>query len=119
MATLSGKNVVVIGGSRGLGRVIVTAAQAQGGHVLAAARGHESLDQLSRELPGIETLAIDATDEQAPAEVFAALQPDVLVMCVGAKRTGAPLHELSWDEFTGVWDTDVKASFHFCKTALR
>ncbi len=75
---LHGRNVVVIGGSRGLGRVIVTAAHAQGAHVLAVARGLDALGKLSRELPGSKTLAIDATDEEAPAKIFETLQPDLL-----------------------------------------
>jgi len=117
--SLTGKKVTVIGGSRGLGRVIAAAAHAAGAKVLAAARRAEPLAQLSRELPDVETLAIDATDEAAPARVFAALQPDVLVICGGAPRTTAPLHELDWEAFSSVWDNDVKASFLFCKAALR
>jgi NAD(P)-dependent dehydrogenase (short-subunit alcohol dehydrogenase family) len=119
MAALNGKKVVVIGGSRGLGRVIVAAVEAEGARVLAVARQAEPLSQLSRQLPRVKTLAIDATDEKAPATVFEALQPDVLVICGGAPRTTAPLHELDWQAFSDVWDNDVKASFLFCKAALR
>jgi NAD(P)-dependent dehydrogenase (short-subunit alcohol dehydrogenase family) len=119
MAGLSGKNVVVLGASRGVGRVIAGAVHAEGAQVLAAARNARALAALSEALPGLKTLAIDATDDNAPAQVFATLQPDVLVMCAGAKRTGAPLHELTWEEFAETWDTDVKASFLFCKAALR
>jgi NAD(P)-dependent dehydrogenase (short-subunit alcohol dehydrogenase family) len=119
MAVLSGKTIVVIGGSRGVGRAIVAAAAVAGAGVLAVARGLESLGQLTEEIRGIRTLALDATDESAPAKVFATFRPDVLVLCGGAKRTTSPIHELSWEEFSGVWDTDVKSSFLFCKAALR
>jgi NAD(P)-dependent dehydrogenase (short-subunit alcohol dehydrogenase family) len=118
MTALKGKTVVVIGGNRGVGRAIVTAAHAAGADVLAVARGTQSLAQLAEELPGVATLALDATGEAAPASVFATARPDVLVMCGGAARTGSPIHELDWASFSGVWDNDVKASFLFCKAAL-
>jgi NAD(P)-dependent dehydrogenase (short-subunit alcohol dehydrogenase family) len=116
---LAGRNIVVIGGSRDLGREIVIVAQAEGARVLAVARGAGALAELSSSMAGIETLALDATDEQAAATVFETLTPDVLVMCGGAKRTRAPLQELEWEDFSGVWNTDVKASFLFSKAALR
>jgi len=118
MLTLTGKNVVVIGGSRGVGRQIVEAAARHGARVLAVARRASSLEQLAQALPGIEVLALDATDEGAPSRVFATLQPDVLVLCAGAFPPAAPIHEQTWTEFAVNWETDVKISFHFIKETL-
>ena len=42
MGSLQGQNVVVVGGSRGVGRSIVEAALSQGATVLAVARGAAS-----------------------------------------------------------------------------
>jgi len=117
-ATLSGKHVVVIGGSRGLGRVILETVHAEGARVLAVARGQKSLADVARNLEGSATLAVDATDERAPAQVFDALDPDVLIVCAGAIPPTKPLHEQNWAEFSINWETDVKASFRFCKAAL-
>src|SRR5260221_2533620 len=117
-ATLGGKNVVVIGGSRGLGRVILETVHAEGARVLAVARGQQSLADVARNLEGSATLAVDATDERAPAQVFDALDPDVLIVCAGAIPPTKPLHEQNWTEFSINWETDVKASFQFCKAAL-
>jgi NAD(P)-dependent dehydrogenase (short-subunit alcohol dehydrogenase family) len=117
-ATLSGKNVVVIGGSRGLGRVILETVHAEGARVLAVARGQKLLADVARNLEGSATLAVDATDERAPAQVFDALDPDVLIVCAGAIPPTKPLHEQNWTEFSINWETDVKASFRFCKAAL-
>lgn len=119
MATLAGKNVVVIGASRGVGRAIVRRMAAEGAQVLAVGRNREPLEQLARELPGTRTLAMDATAEGAPASVFAALRPDLLVLCGGAKPPGQPIHELTWEEFAVNWEMDVKVSFSFCREALR
>jgi NAD(P)-dependent dehydrogenase (short-subunit alcohol dehydrogenase family) len=115
---LAGKNTVVIGGSRGVGRQIVRAAVDQGARVLAVARQEGPLRQLAQEMKGIETLSLDATDQGAPAKVFAVLQPDILVLCGGAFPPTAPLHEQSWPEFAVNWEADVKMAFHFCKAAL-
>jgi NAD(P)-dependent dehydrogenase (short-subunit alcohol dehydrogenase family) len=118
MGSLQGQKVVVVGGSRGVGRSIVEAALSEGATVLAVARGKQALAQFARETPGVKTLAVDATLDSAPDEVFAALKPDVLVICAGAFAPNAPVQELSWEAFSANWETDVKVSFLFCKAAL-
>ena len=118
MLPLTGKNVVVIGGSRGVGRRIVEAVVRNGARALAVARQQGPLRQLAQEVSDTEVLSIDATDEGAPSRVFDALQPDVLVLCAGAFPPAAPLHEQSWQQFAVNWETDVKIAFHFCKAAL-
>src|SRR6266540_2959805 len=111
MGSLQGQNVVVVGGSRGVGRSIVEAALGEGATVLAVARGAAALKEPSWETSGVKTLAVDATADSAPDEVFAALEPDVLVICAGALAPSAPLQEQSWEVFSANWETDVKASF--------
>src|SRR5262245_874571 len=81
--SLTGKTMVVIGGSRGVGRQIVEAGIRNGARVLAVARGEGRLARLAKEVPGIETLSLDATDEAAPAKVFGVLKPDILVVAAG------------------------------------
>jgi NAD(P)-dependent dehydrogenase (short-subunit alcohol dehydrogenase family) len=118
MLSLAGKNVVVIGGSRGVGRQIVEAAARNGARALAVARQQGPLWRLAQEVPGIEILSLAATEESAPSKVFDVLEPDILVLCAGAFPPAAPLHEQSWREFAANWETDVKIAFHFCKAAL-
>jgi len=118
MLPLTGKNMVVIGGSRGVGRRIVEAAIRNGARVLAVARQEGALRQLAQEVSDAEVLSLDATDEGAPAKVFDVLRPDILVLCAGAFPPAAPLHEQSWQEFAVNWETDVKITFHFCKAVL-
>ncbi|MBZ9854901.1 SDR family oxidoreductase [Mesorhizobium sp. CA13] len=118
MGSLRDQNVVVIGGSRGVGRSILKAALGEGASVLAVARGAAALKELSWEASGVKTLALDATKETAPDAVFAALEPDVLVISAGALAPSAPVQEQSWEIFSANWETDVKASFLFCKAAL-
>jgi NAD(P)-dependent dehydrogenase (short-subunit alcohol dehydrogenase family) len=118
MFSLAGKNMVVIGGSRGVGREIVEAAHGNGARVLAVARKQEPLRALVQQVSGVRTLALDATDEGAPANVFEVLEPDILVLCAGAFPPAAPFHQQSWQEFSVNWETDVRMAFHFCKAAL-
>jgi NAD(P)-dependent dehydrogenase (short-subunit alcohol dehydrogenase family) len=118
MLPLTGKKMVVIGGSRGVGRRIVEAAISNGARVLAVARQAASLRQLAQEVPGVEVLAFDASDEDAPSKVFDVLQPDILVLCAGAVPPAAALHQQSWQEFAVNWEADVKIAFYFCKAAL-
>ena len=118
MLTMTGKTMVVIGGSRGVGRRVVELAIRNGARVLAVARQEAPLRRLAEEVSGAEILSLDATDEGAPAKVFDVLEPDILVLCAGAFPPAAPLHEQSWREFSVNWEADVKIAFHFCKAAL-
>ncbi|MBV9734003.1 MAG: SDR family NAD(P)-dependent oxidoreductase [Verrucomicrobia bacterium] len=118
MIPLTGKKIVVVGGSRGVGRRVVEVAIGNGARVLAVARQENPLRQLAQDVPGAEVLSLDATNETAPAKVFDVLQPDVLVISAGAVPPAAPLHEQNWQEFRVNWETDVKIAFHFCKAAL-
>src|SRR5207248_1156830 len=115
---LHGKNVVIIGGSRGLGKTIVAATHAEGARVLAVARLEQSRRQLAAEIPGVRVLALDAASEGAPAQVFETLLPDILVVCAGALPYMAPLVEQSWEQFSRNWNSDVKMSLLFSQAAL-
>jgi NAD(P)-dependent dehydrogenase (short-subunit alcohol dehydrogenase family) len=111
-------NLVVIGGSRGVGRQIVEYAARSGAHVMAVARQIDSLREVAQQVAGVEVLSLDATGDNAPSKVFDALLPDVLILCAGAFPPVAPLQEQSWTEFAVNWETDVKIAFNFCKAAL-
>ena len=116
---LRDRNVVVLGASRGVGREIVRRAAAENAHVLAIARGRDDLQRLAREVANVQTLALDASNDDAPRQVFEALRPDVLIVCGGATPAVNPVHELSWSQFAASWETDVRMSFLFCGHALR
>jgi NAD(P)-dependent dehydrogenase (short-subunit alcohol dehydrogenase family) len=115
---LHNKNVVVIGGSKGVGRAIVAAAHAEGAQVLAVARQEEPLLKLANEFLGVHILRLDATDESASTRVFETLSPDVLIVCAGAIPHSAPLGEQSWEQFSRNWNSDVKMSLLFSQAAL-
>lgn len=119
MFQLQGKKIAVIGASRGIGRAVARGALNEGAEVLAIARSRDGLSQLKASLPKVDVLALDATSEEAPGALFDAMTPDVIVLSLGAVPPTRPVQDLSWPDFSVNWNADVKASFHFCRAALR
>jgi NAD(P)-dependent dehydrogenase (short-subunit alcohol dehydrogenase family) len=118
MTELKDKVAVVTGGSRGLGRGIVEVLAAEGVNVWAIARDAGRLDLLKQEVKGVQTRAADVSDPQVASQTLREIRPDILVLNAGTTPTIKPVHEQSWEEFSRVWENDVKATFHFGKEAL-
>jgi NAD(P)-dependent dehydrogenase (short-subunit alcohol dehydrogenase family) len=115
--SLKDKTVVVTGGSRGLGLGLVEALVAQGARVTVVARGAEALEAVRARL-GVATVSADVTDETAAHRIVADVRPDVLVLNAGATPPAGRLDQLSWGDFAGPWEHDVKAGFHWLQAAL-
>ncbi|MBG1231152.1 SDR family oxidoreductase [Aestuariivirga litoralis] len=119
MTDFSNTPVTIIGASRGLGRTLVQTFHELGAQVLAVARGQKGLDALTKDFPGIATLALDAAAPDAPARVFAKQTPRVLILCGGTVPPCAPLPEMSWEDFSANWNADTRMSFQFLQAALK
>lgn len=118
MMSLKEKDVVVTGGSRGLGLGMVEALVAQGARVTVVARGAEALAEVKRRL-GVATIAADVAEEGAARRILAQLRPDVLALNAGARPPMGRLDDLSWSDFNATWETDVKAGLHWMQAALK
>ncbi|WP_433305911.1 SDR family oxidoreductase [Actinoplanes sp. CA-030573] len=99
-------SVVVVGGSRGLGRGVADAARATGARVTVVARA-------GADEPG------DATDESFAGEVLAKHRPDLLVVTAGAVPVMRPLTAQTWETFSVNWHADVRIAFTWLRAALR
>ena len=115
---LADMNVVVTGGSRGLGLGLVEALVARGARVTVVARSADALESV-RARWGVATVRADVTDAAAARRVLAETRPALLVLNAGATPPMGRLDQMSWDDFSATWETDVKAGFHWLQAALR
>jgi NAD(P)-dependent dehydrogenase (short-subunit alcohol dehydrogenase family) len=115
--SLKDKNIVVTGGSRGLGLGLVEALVAHGARVTVVARGAEALASVRARL-GVATIAADVTDGTAARRILAEVRPDILALNAGAKPPMGRLDQLSWADFTATWEIDVKAGLYWLQAAL-
>jgi NAD(P)-dependent dehydrogenase (short-subunit alcohol dehydrogenase family) len=115
--SLKDKNVVVTGGSRGLGLGLVEALVAHGAKVTVVARDADALKSVRARL-GVATVAADVTDETAAHHILAEVHPDILVLNAGATPRVGRLDQLSWADFNATWETDVKAGLYWMQAAL-
>jgi NAD(P)-dependent dehydrogenase (short-subunit alcohol dehydrogenase family) len=115
--SLKNKNIVVTGGSRGLGLGLVEALVAHGAKVTVVARGTDALESVRTRL-GVATISADVTDETAAHRILADVGPEILVLNAGATPRMGRLDQLSWADFTIPWETDVKAGLYWMQAAL-
>jgi NAD(P)-dependent dehydrogenase (short-subunit alcohol dehydrogenase family) len=115
--SLKDMNVVVTGGSRGLGLGLVEALVTHGARVTVIARGADALESVRTRL-GVSTISADVTDETAARRILAEVHPDILLLNAGAKPRMGRLDQLSWADFTAPWEHDVKAALFWLQTAL-
>jgi NAD(P)-dependent dehydrogenase (short-subunit alcohol dehydrogenase family) len=115
--SLKDKDVVVTGGSRGLGLGMVEALVAHGARVTVVARNADALGSVRARL-GVATIAADVTDQTAAHRILGQVRPDILVLNAGAKPRMGRLDQISWADFTATWETDVKAGLYWLQAAL-
>lgn len=115
--SLRDRNVLVTGGSRGLGLGLVEALVAHGARVTVVARGAASLAEV-RDRLGVATISADVTDTAAARRIVSDVRPDILALNAGTPPRMGQLDQLSWADFTAPWDVDVKAGLHWLQAAL-
>ena len=115
--SLKDKNVIVTGGSRGLGLGMVEALVAHGARVTVVARDADALESVHARL-GVATISADVTDETAAHRILGQGRPDILVLNAGAAPRMGRLDQISWTDFTATWETDVKAGLYWLQAAL-
>jgi NAD(P)-dependent dehydrogenase (short-subunit alcohol dehydrogenase family) len=115
---LEGKNAVVVGASRGLGRGVAESLSAAGASVLAVARDRNGLGELSAAHPSIDVKVADATDPTVAGDVIYARDPDILAVVAGATPLLHPIHHHTWETFSLAWDVDVRIAFGWLREAL-
>ena len=117
MTDIQGRQVLVTGGSRGLGLAMVESLLARGAKVTVLARDQVALGDVGR--LGAQAVQGDATDAALMDGLVSELQPSVLILNAGATPHMGPIDEQSFESFSVVWNTDVKATLHGIQAALK
>jgi len=73
----------------------------------------------ARDRLGVATIAADVTDEAAAHRILGEVHPDILVLNAGAKPPTGRLDQLSWEDFSATWETDVKGGLYWLQAALK
>jgi NAD(P)-dependent dehydrogenase (short-subunit alcohol dehydrogenase family) len=115
--SLKDRSVVVTGGSRGLGLGLVEALVAQRAKLTVVARDADALKAVRARL-GVATISADVTEETAAPRILAEVRPDILVLNAGATPRMGRLDQISWADFTAIWEADVKAGLYWLQAAL-
>ena len=126
-SSLSGKRAVVTGGSRGIGKAVVTALCEVGARVILTGRSEDALRDTVEELKstGGDAAGVVAHSRRpedlerlmaGAADRFGGL--DLLVNNVGANPAISPLHELDEDLFDIVWETNVRGYLTLSRLAV-
>lgn len=125
--TLQGKVAVVTGGSRGIGRAVVTGLAKEGAAITLCARDRVLLEKVAAELEssGAQALAVQADVTQA-SEVEQMIgacverfgQVDILVNNAGITRDNLLLR-MKDEEWDAVLNANLKGVFHCTRAVLR
>ncbi len=108
---LAGQNVVLIGGSAGIGLETARRARAQGAQVILTGRRADRLEQAARDVGALRTAAFDVNDEDAVERFFQELPApiDHLMITAGGPRYGPMLELDSTQVREGIADHAVLA----------
>ncbi len=119
MNDFSGKNILVLGGSRGIGAAIVRRFASEGANLAFTFAGsRESAGALATET-GTEAIQADSADRDAlTATVAAQGKLDILVINAGTLVLGDPL-TLDPDQVDRMIDVNVRAPYHAAVEAAR
>jgi 3-oxoacyl-[acyl-carrier protein] reductase len=118
-ASLEGKNALVTGASRGIGRAIaVELAQAGATVVIGYRTGRDEAEALAAEIGGRAVQADVADADDARRLVEEAGDVDVLVNNAGLTRDGL-LARMSDDDWRTVIETNLSSVFYTCRAVTR
>jgi 3-oxoacyl-[acyl-carrier protein] reductase len=117
--SLEGKQALVTGASRGIGRAIAVELARAGASVVVGYRsGAAEAEALAAEIGGRAVQADVADAEQAARLVEEAGDLDILVNNAGLTRDGLILR-MSDEDWRTVLDTNLGGVFHTCRAAAR
>jgi NAD(P)-dependent dehydrogenase (short-subunit alcohol dehydrogenase family) len=118
MSNLSGKSVIVVGASRGIGRGIAVAFADAGANVIALSRTTATFPAPGQGASSIHAEVADAAEAAVPAKIIDRYEPEVVILVAGAPPHMRPLQEQTWETFSLNWQADVRITFHWLREIL-
>lgn len=123
MARLKGKNVLITGGTSGIGLATAKLFQNEGASLIVTGRNPESLARAQQEL-GADALVV-RSDTASTAEIEALMEQvrtrfgklDVLLVNAGVAKA-APIEHVSESQFDEMMDTNFRGVFFTIQKAL-
>lgn len=116
---LTEKQVVIIGGSEGIGLAVAKAARVLGARVLAVARTREKLEAARDTVSGLEIRVADINNTASIQELFSELSTvDHVYIAAGSTKIGSPL-ENPLNEFRQKFDERLWGSIGVVRAAHR
>jgi len=116
-AELQQSTVLVTGATGGIGQAIVRALHARGAHVIASGRNRKALEDLARELDGVEPLVADLADPAQVAALVFGRRIDVLVANAALPASGR-LESFTEEEIDRALDVNLRAPMQLARTLL-
>ena len=114
---LKDQQIVIIGGSEGIGLAVAKAAVALGARVLAVSRTLEKLEAAKEAIAGLEIHRADINDTAAIQDVFATLTSiDHVYIAAGSTKVGSPLDHAIGD-FRKKFDERIWGSIDVVRAA--
>src|SRR5258708_35209850 len=104
--SLKDRNVVVTGGSRGLGLGVVEALAAREAKVTVVARGARAVEAVTARL-GVSTISADVTDQTAADRILHEVRPDLRGLNAGSPPPRGPVDPGRRDDFPATRDQSV------------
>ena len=119
---LTGKNVLITGGSKGIGKGIALAFLKEGANVGIIARDKNGLASLKEEEPDVEVIQADLLKQKERESSFKEFTDkvgkiDILINNVGGSN-GTTTMETSMEEFQSAMELNYFSAVHFSKMAV-
>jgi short-subunit dehydrogenase len=114
---LQGSTALVTGATGGIGQAIVRALHARGATVIASGRKQDVLEDLARELDGVEPLVADLSDQAQVTALVSGRRIDVLVANAALPASGR-LDSFSSEEIDRALDVNLRAPVQMARALL-
>src|SRR6478752_7915376 len=113
---LSGKKVVVVGGSSGIGLATAELAKREGANVIIASRNADRLNSVAADL-GVTAITADVTSDKSVENLFRACGPvDHVVVTAAQLRTG-PFKTVAMEDVRATMESKFWGAWRVARSA--